>query len=88
MSAGSVTEWLTARGYLTGTREERAARIAADWDAMAAHINRSSDEQLRVRNPGIRDEDIARWREQAADPHPVKRAGDFWYRRVSVAVAL
>lgn len=83
MTAGSVnvTEWLASQGLLTGTREERDARIVKGWDSMAAYIRASSDEKLRTGNPGIRDEDIARWREQVTDPHPVKRAGDFWYHR-------
>lgn len=83
MSAGSVdvTEFLTSQGLLTGTPKERDARIAEGWDSMAVYIKASSDEKLRADNPGIRDEDIARWREQVADPCPVKRAGDFWYSR-------
>jgi hypothetical protein len=83
MSAGSVNvaEFLASQGLLTGTREERDAAIAEGWDSMSAYIKRSSDEKLRADNPGIGDEDIARWRQQAADPNPVKRAGDFWYPR-------
>jgi hypothetical protein len=78
----NVTEFLASRGLLPVTDEERAAAaaaVAAGWDSMAAYIKRSSDEQIRARHPGIGDEDIARWRRQAADLAPLKRAGDFWY---------
>ena len=80
MTAGvNVTEALTARGYLTGTRQERDAIIAAGWDSVAARVRRSTDEELRADCPGIGDEGIARWRWLAANPPAVKRASDFWY---------
>jgi len=80
MTAGvNVTEALTARGYLTGTRQERDAIIAAGWDSVAARVGRSTDEELRRDNPGIGTEGIARWRDLAANPPAVKRASDFWY---------
>ena len=85
MSAGvNVTEALTARGYLTGTRQERDAIIARGWDSVAARVRRSTDEELRRDNPGIGTEGIARWRWLAANPPAVKRASDFWYAHVAV----
>ena len=75
----NVTEALTARGYLTGTRQERDAIIAAGWDSVAARVGRSTDEELRRDNPGIGTEGIARFRWLAANPPAVKRASDFWY---------
>ena len=81
MTADSVdvTVWLTSLGYLTGTREERDARIAESWDAVAAYVKRSTNEQLRRDNPGIGDEGIARWRRQADHPPQRKLASDYFY---------
>ena len=71
MSDGSVNvaEWL-AENMPPMPREQADRLCAASWDAMTAYVKASSDEKLRADNPGIGDEDIARWRRNAEGPNP------------------
>jgi hypothetical protein len=80
VSGFNVEQALAERGLGRMTQDE----IDANWDAIAAKVKRSTDEQLRNNPGGMSDVDIARWRRLADHPVLPKRVSDWWYTSVEV----